>query len=74
MVERCGTKWSSVNGVTARQITIWLCKYYKQSGMRLRTASMPEKQGGFKIMWMSLNNMKRNGESVTADYAASTKY
>jgi hypothetical protein len=25
-------------------------------------------------MWMSLNNMKRNGESVSADYVASTKY
>jgi len=35
---------------------------------------MPEKEGGFKIMWMSLNNMKRNGESVSADYVASTKY
>jgi len=35
---------------------------------------MPEKQGGFKIMWIGLNNMKRNGKSVSADYAASTKY
>jgi hypothetical protein len=35
---------------------------------------MPEKQGGFKIMWMSLNNTKRSRESVSADYAASTKY
>jgi hypothetical protein len=57
----------------ARQNAIWLYKYYTQSGMRW-TVSMPEKQGGFKIMWMSLNNMKRNGESVSADYVASTKY
>jgi len=35
---------------------------------------MPEKEGGFKIMRMSLNNMKRNGESVSADYVARTKY
>jgi hypothetical protein len=35
---------------------------------------MPEKEGGFKIIWVSLNNMKRKGESASADYATSTKY
>ena len=73
-VERGGTKWLSVNGAGARKNIICLYNYYTQSGMRWRAASMPEKEGGFKIIWVSLNNMKRKGESASADYATSTKY